>query len=58
MEPFEVAATLRRLAGVEEAVVLALNASFGTRELIAFVRGDKLPSAEHLRQEMAGIVPD
>jgi amino acid adenylation domain-containing protein len=58
VEPFEVAATLRRLAGVEDAVVLARNASFGTRELIAFVRGDKLPSVEHLRQQMAGIVPD
>jgi amino acid adenylation domain-containing protein len=58
VEPFEVAATLRRLAGVEDAVVLARNASFGTRELIAFVRGDKIPSAELLRQEMASIVPD
>jgi amino acid adenylation domain-containing protein len=58
VEPFEVATTLRRLAGVEDAVVLTRNASFGTRELIAFVRGDKLPSAEHLRQEMASIVPD
>ena len=58
VEPFEVVATLRQLAGVEDAVVLARNASFGTRELIAFVRGDKLPSAELLRQEMASIVPD
>jgi amino acid adenylation domain-containing protein len=58
VEPFEVAETLRRLAGVEDAVVLARNASFGTKELIAFVRGDKLPSVEHLRQQMAGLVPD
>jgi amino acid adenylation domain-containing protein len=58
VEPFEVAATLRRLSGVQDAVVLARKASFGTRELIAFVRGDKLPSTEVLRQEMASIVPD
>ena len=58
VEPFEVAATLRRLAGVEDAVVLARNAPFGTKELIAFVRGDKLDSVERLRQEIAGLLPD
>src|SRR4029077_17145219 len=58
VEPFEVAAALRRLAGVEDAVVLARNASFGTKELIAFVRGEKLSSVEHLRQELGDLVPD
>ena len=46
VEPFEVAAALRRLAGVEDAVVLARNASFGTKELIAFVEAITLPSVE------------
>jgi amino acid adenylation domain-containing protein len=58
VEPFEVAAALRRLTGVEDAVVLARTASFGTKELIAFVRGEKLPSVENLRQEMIDLVPN
>lgn len=58
VEPLEVAAALRRLAGVEDAVVLARNASFGTKELIAFVRGGKLSSVEHLRQKLSDLVPD
>ena len=58
VEPFEVAAALRRLVGVDDAVVLARNASFGTKELIAFVRGKTLSSVRNLRQELSDLVPD
>ncbi|HEY7852093.1 MAG TPA: non-ribosomal peptide synthetase, partial [Caulobacteraceae bacterium] len=58
VEPADVAAALRGLAGVEDAIVLAREAAFGTRELIAFVIGDCLPPMDALRRELALRVPD
>jgi amino acid adenylation domain-containing protein len=58
VEPFEVATMLRRLPGVEEAVVLPRPAAFGTSEMTAFVRGSGFCSSEELRREAANLLPD
>ncbi len=58
VEPAEVVAALRGIPGVEDAIVLARDAAFGTRELVAFVMGDNLPPMDVLRRDLAGRVPD
>lgn len=58
IEPNEIAANLLRLPGVEEAAVIARDASFGTKEILAFVRGSKLKSADGLRSRAAEALPD
>jgi amino acid adenylation domain-containing protein len=58
VEPAGIAAILMGLPGIEEAVVLARDGRFGTRELVAFVRGDGLESGDDLRA-LAGLhMPD
>ncbi|HEY1447509.1 MAG TPA: amino acid adenylation domain-containing protein, partial [Caulobacteraceae bacterium] len=58
VEPADVAAALRGIPGVEDAIVLARDAAFGTRELVAFVMGDHLPPMDSLRSDLAQRVPD
>ena len=58
VEPADVAAALRGIEGVEDAIVLARDAAFGTRELVGFVMGDRLPPMDLLRRDLAGRVPD
>ncbi|MBI1179327.1 MAG: amino acid adenylation domain-containing protein [Alphaproteobacteria bacterium] len=57
VEPTGVAVVLASLPGVEEAVVLPRETSFGTRELVGFVRGARL-SGPALREMAAGRLPD
>jgi amino acid adenylation domain-containing protein len=58
VEPADVAAALRGISGVDDAIVLARDAAFGTRELVAFVRGEGLPPMDRLRRDVAERVPD
>lgn len=53
-----VAAALAKLPDVEEAVVLAREKSFGTKELIGFVRSRKPVSGDALRGLLARTVQD
>ena len=56
VEPSDVAAILRSLPGVEEAVVLGREAAFGTKELVGFVRGREV-SPKELRRKLAALLP-
>lgn len=58
VEPSEVAAILRKLPGVEDAIVLSRTTAFKTQELIGFVRGKNLSEAKTLRSTLAKLVPD
>jgi len=57
VEPADVAAALRGIPGVEDAIVVARDAAFGTRELVAFVMGAHLPPMDRLRRDLAQRVP-
>ena len=58
VEPADVATSLRKLAAVDDAVVIARNASFGTKELVAFIRTTQIRSSELFRQELAQHLPE
>jgi amino acid adenylation domain-containing protein len=58
VEPADVAAALRDLPGVEDAIVLPREAAFGTRDLVGFVIGDGPPPMDQLRRDLAGRIPD
>jgi amino acid adenylation domain-containing protein len=58
IEPSAVAALLRQVAGVEDAVVLPREAAFGASQLAAFLRGDGRLSEAELHAEAARLMPD
>ena len=53
VEPGEVEAQLRRVAGVREAAVIARGG-----RLVAYVTGDAVPETDVLRASLAGVLPD
>ena len=57
VEPAGIAAILTSIPGVDEAVVLARESRFGTKELLAFVRGDRAMSPIALRAHAARRMP-
>jgi amino acid adenylation domain-containing protein len=57
VEPAEIEAALRRVAGVREAAVVADGGGAGTR-LIAYCAGDAVPLPEVLRTSLATTLPD
>lgn len=58
VEPAGVAARLRGIEGVEEALVLTRSGPFGTRELAAFLRGAGTAGEAELRQAAGRLMPD
>jgi pimeloyl-ACP methyl ester carboxylesterase len=58
IEPKGVAALLRQIPGVEDVVVLPRSARFGTKEIVAFLRGNEPIPVHALRLEACAILPD
>lgn len=58
VEPIGVAALLRRIEGVEEAVVLTRPGPFGARQLVAFLRGSGALGEAELHRAAAGVMAD
>jgi amino acid adenylation domain-containing protein len=58
VEPAGVAARLRGIAGVAEARVLARPGPFGSRELVAFLRGDGRTGEAELLRAAGELMPD
>jgi amino acid adenylation domain-containing protein len=58
IEPAGVAALLRQIEGVEEAVVVPRTAALGTKQLVAFLRGDGRLSESQLHEAATRLMPD
>jgi amino acid adenylation domain-containing protein len=58
IEPAGVAALLRQIEGVDDAVVIPREAAFGSKQLVAFLRGDGRLAEAELRAAAAGLMPD
>ena len=57
VEPAEIEAALVTYAGIDTAAVTALPGADGAAELVAFVTGPHLPTADELRQFLLGVLP-
>jgi thioesterase domain-containing protein len=58
IEPTGVAALLRQIEGVDEAVVVPRDAAFGAKQLVSFLRGDARLSEAELHHAAASLMPD
>jgi thioesterase domain-containing protein len=58
IEPAGVAALLREINGVDEAVVVPREAAFGAKQLVGFLRGDQRLSEAELHHAAARLMPD
>ncbi|HYM78066.1 MAG TPA: amino acid adenylation domain-containing protein [Candidatus Dormibacteraeota bacterium] len=58
IEPGEIEAALRRIAGVNSAAVVAPQAENGTRVLVACVEGSTVPPVQELTKELRRNLPE